>query len=206
MAKLGRPKAYYPFRNKEKTYKRYKRIYFEIARKKFNRAYKKMSIDEKQELIERGVNPKRPTQKVLQTFMDDKLENKTDFAEDYRNYKRDLVFEGKDTADPIRYMVQDQAYKYSYKQYLGFKKAVKTEDFYGITGLDLTKIKKEEFMEGNWQDLAFFDALDKYYWEMKAQARAEGKVGKDISRYARNKVAELAFGRDENADFWGDSL
>lgn len=205
MAKLGRPKAYYPFRNRDKTYKRYKKLYFKKARSKFKKEWKRMSNEDKQEYIEAGLNPKRPTQKVLQNFMEDDLLSKTDFAEDYRNYKRDLIDEGKETSDPIQYIVQDQAYKCSYKQYLGFKKAVETEDFYGITGLDLRKVKKEEFMTGRWQDQAFFDALDKFYWEMKAQAEAEGKTGKVAVREARNKVAELAFGRDENAAFWGDS-
>lgn len=203
-SKRGRPKASpYRYRNFDKTYRRYKREYFKAARRRFKSWKRKLTESEMEEFDV----PTHPTNAYLEGFMKDTLESRADFRTDYLDYKKDLISEGKETADPIQYIVADQTYEFSRKQYSGFKKAVKQSEFEELTGMDLSKVSREEFLTGEWRNEDFFKAADKYYWEMKQQALAAGKSEKAAWMEAQAKVSALFFGRvDEDGNYYyGDS-
>lgn len=183
MARRGRPKERYRFRNFDRTYRRYVRDYYRAARRKYNRLHGRKST---------ARFPSTVSKQDLQDVMYDKLESRADFRTDYKNYKRELL-EEESSADPVQYIVSNQTYEFSYKQYRGFKRAVKEAKFKEITGLDLEGVNEISFRSGEWRDDKFYEAARKYYHEMKAEAESLGKQGKNIWQYASEEVSKLFF-------------
>lgn len=206
MAKRGRPVEKYKFRNFEKTYRRYKRDYYRAARKKWNRVHGKKAS---------ARIPKGVTKNDLESVMYDKqLLSRADLRAEYKAYKRDLVAEDS-TADPIQYIVSNQTYEGSRRQYQGFKKAVKSKEFQeladenkALKDLHLETVSEFEFRSGEWRSKDdFYKAIDSYYWAMKKEAEEKGYTDeKSKWRYAKQRVSELFFNRERDTDlYWGDS-
>ena len=196
MARRGRPKAAgYKFKNVDKTYRRYLKVYYNKAKTKWNKLHHRKG---------NAKLPKYVNKNALKNTMYDKPLTKSQFRVDYKNYKRELVEEGK-SSDPIQYIVSDQAYEYSYKQYKGFKSAVKKQEFKDLTGMNLENVSELEFRTGQFKDTEYYRAADAYYHAMKKEAEDLGFKGKEVSRYAHNKVGEMFFDRDETLAFWEDS-
>ena len=156
--------------------------------------------------------------------MKDKLESRTQFRTDYKSYRKD-VLTGESTTDPIKRIVADQTYEYSYNQYKGFRKSIRTNEFRkvledenfkeiirqrGLSSVsvdDLKKVSEYQFRSGQWQKTKeFYDTADAYYWYMKDQAKATGiNDEKEQWMYAKNEVAKSFFGRPEEYGYYGDS-
>ena len=200
--KRGRPKIGYKFKNFEKTYRRYVRDYYRAARKKYNRT------------VGRKVNARIPAsvskEELRSVMYDNQLLSRADFRQDYKNYKHDLENEGS-TSYPIHYIISNQTYESSRKQFLGFKEAVRSAKFkeategYDVSGLE--KISEFKFRSGEWRSDEFYKAAGAYYHAMKEEAKAEGyTTEKEQWLYAKARVSEAFFGRERETDlYWGDS-
>lgn len=190
---MARKSIYSDFRNFNKTYSVYKRNYYRKARQIYKKQH---GLKAKSRL------PKSVTKADLRNVMrDDEILSRRDFAETYRSYKRDLL-ENDSSADPTQYIVRDQAYEFSAKQYRGFKKAVATAGFDEEYARELENISMMEFMTGEWRTEEFFDRVKMAYQQAKIKAQQEGRTDKDIWLYAQKEVANLYFGSEPSKRGW----
>ena len=175
----------YQFKTFTKTYNRYVRDYYRRARQIYKH---ENGLPARSRL--HGVS-----KETLRSYMkDNEVLNRTDFREYYRSYKKELADEGL-TTDPVQQIVSDQAYEYSYKQYKGFKIAVKKEGFEKKVK-DIEKISLQDFRRGKWKTKEFFDAAKDYYKEMLEQGREKGLADKELWMYAKEEVSNLFFGSE----------
>lgn len=188
---MARRKKYADFRNFDKTYNRYVRDYYRKARQLYKH---RMGLSPKSRL------PKSVTKEQLQKEMlGDKYDpltgvggnplSRANFADTYRAVKRDLKKE-ESSADPIQYIVNDQAYEYSRKQYLGYKRA--TEEL----NLDLPKIDFQDFMLGKWKSEEYFKIVKEQYHEIKEYLESQGYSGKDLTLEIQSQIGSLYFGSE----------
>ena len=177
---MARRKKYSDFRNFDKTYARYKRDYFRKARQIYKH---RMGLPARSRL------PKSVAKEDLKAEMRDTLLRREDFATAYRAYKRDLIKEDS-TADPTQYIVNNQAYEYSRKQYLGYKRAVEELE------LDLPKVNYQDFMTGKWKSEEYYKLVKEQYHEIKSYLESQGYTGKELTLEIQSQIGSLYFGSE----------
>lgn len=151
-----------------KVYKTYRKRYFSKKRQfeKLNR-----------ENIRKG--------EEIRYQMRDKVMTKSDFFSTYKAYKEELRKEGIKNPNVVQYIVSDQAYSRSRKQFRALK-AHQTE-LREELGLDISKLKELEFRTGN-EDIDW-DILKKEYYYLKDE------YGMTAAQ-AKSEIAYLYFGSE----------
>lgn len=135
-----------------KTYKTYRKRYFEKKRQfqKLNRALiRKGELDE-------GESRYKMREGVM---------SKSDFYANYDAYKQELRDEGIKNPNVVQYIVSDQAYSRSRKQFRGIK--ARQSELASEIGIDVSGIKEIDFRTGNFD--IDWDALRREYHYLKEQ-------------------------------------
>lgn len=135
-----------------KTYKTYRKRYFKKKRQfqKLNR-----KLIRKGEL-EEGESRYRMREGVM---------TKRDFYSVYQAYKDELKDEGIKNPNVVQYIVSDQAYSRSRKQFRGLK--ARQEELASEVGIDISEIKEIDFRTGNFE--IDWDALRNEYHYLRDQ-------------------------------------
>jgi len=200
MAKRRRSK-YSGFKNFEKTYQRYVREYYRKARKLYIMEKKR---DPSTELIKRGrglylktkYKDIKVTKGMLREVMYDKdVLPRAEFASAYIDKKKEFAEKGI-TTDPLQSIVSEAAYKFSIKQYRGFRESVEEAVYYDPEFATFRSVTQEEFRTGHWEKERFFDMVKDYYYQKKKEGYDRGLRDKELWLYARDAVANQYFGSE----------
>lgn len=171
MAKLGRPKK----RGRKKIYtEAFGRIY---------KRYVKMYRQKERILGKRGFEMRDPH-----------MFRKSEFKDYYKAYEREKATTG-EKFDITKTIVNQQAYEHSHSQYIGFKQALKEDEYLAMTtGLDYTKINEVKFRKGEYFNKDFWDAYKQAYHDRKQQLEEEGFSERESWKQADYEMRNLYFG------------
>ena len=129
-----------------KTYKTYRKRYYEKKRY-FDKLNRKNLREGKEERY----------------HMREEVMSKSDFYSIYNAYKQDLKDEGIKNPNVVQYIVSDQAYKYSRKQFQGMKRALNDENL--ILGkLSMGKNFSEVAFRTGQIEIDFDQILSEYHY------------------------------------------
>ena len=171
MAKIGRPRK-----------RGRKKIYTQAFNKHYNR-YKKLYRQKEKILAKRGYEMADPEQL-----------SKAKFKVFYKAYLREMKA-SKEKVDITKTIVNQQAYEYSHEQFIGFKKALKEDEYLTqVVGLDYKKINEISFRKGAYFDERFWEVYKQSYHDLKATYEEAGLNSSAASQKADYEMRNLYFG------------
>ena len=195
---MARRKKYSDFRNFDKTYNRYVKLYYQKARQ----IYKYENG-----LPSRSRLPKTVTKKVLNSYMKgdpyDPIYNpsggkpmtRMNLANTYRSLRDEKIEKGT-TEDIVQHIVNKQAFQFSRKQYVGYSSAIDELD------LDIKKAKYMDFMIGRWNQDDYFKIVKERYHEIKDFFASKGYTGKELTDEVTRNIGELYFDSTPRKERW----
>ena len=156
-----------------------------IYTKQFNESYKayRKAYFKKVRQFEK-LNRKAERQGSIKRYlMRSDVLKKADYYAARKAFKRELADEGIKNPNINQYIVSDQAYSYSRKQFRGLKS--RQDELKSEVGLDISGIKEIDFRTGNYE--IDWDNLRNEYWRLRDEYNMSPEA-------ARKEISSLYFG------------